>query len=536
MIKMIGRNRLKLFIVSACVTMLGSGLAFSKPKSDLVKEEPGYYYGYGKGSSTEEADFLAKKDLVENALTATVRLAKPAAQKITVSDNVVKTRAGDTKPYQTSKDGKTVTYRIKVPEWEKNEKTFGEKLRQSLSPSYESFVSKSNAADKLSLAAKILSTLAENGETDLLTLQDKGTELFSSKVESACKTIVQNIEISFSESDKIINSSKSIVVTAKDDSGSPLAGLSLKALWEVPGEPIISSGSEVEEVISVLKTDASGNITVDYPVSDSYKNKVVCLTVSTAFSASDYVTSAMRKLDGASSVDARYYSVEDINEAYKTVAVTGGKFTTGALASDTKASKVREVAREVELADYSIALTPVTNFQYATYLYLTRAESNPEYFDNSDFNAPDQPVIGVSAGDAEAYAAWLSEQTGSTYRLPSDDEWEVAARAGEEVIYPWGNDAPNKGKKANYKKNGKFKFTSPVGAFEENVNAWGLVDMAGNVWEWTSTARNESEGSTLRTVKGGSWMDGPVDLRISNFKNIDGTKTWSDVGFRLVKE
>ena len=142
MIKMIGRNRLKLFIVSACVTMLGSGLAFSKPKSDLVKEEPGYYYGYGKGSSTEEADFLAKKDLVENALTATVRLAKPAAQKITVSDNVVKTRAGDTKPYQTSKDGKTVTYRIKVPEWEKNEKAFGEKLRQSLSPSYESFVSK----------------------------------------------------------------------------------------------------------------------------------------------------------------------------------------------------------------------------------------------------------------------------------------------------------------------------------------------------------------------------------------------------------
>lgn len=535
MIKRNGKNRLRFLVVSACVAVLGSSLAYSKPKSDLVKEEAGYYYGYGKASSKEEAESLAKKDLVENALTATVRVIKPAAQKITVSENVAKSRLADTKPYQTSKDGNTVTYRMKVTEWEKNEKSFSDKLRADLTPSYESFVSKSNAAEKLSIAAKILSTIAENGESELLTLQDKGTELFAAKVEGVCKGLVQNIEISFSESDKIIGSSATIVVTAKDDSGKPLAGLSLKTLWEIPDVAIISNGADVNEVVSVLKTDSNGTIKVDYPVADEYKNKIVCLTVSTAFSASDYVTSAMRKLDGASAVDARYYSVENLAETYKSVEVKGGKFTTGALKTDNQAGK-REASREVELADYSIDAAPVTNFQYAAYLYLTRNDSNPEYFDNSDYNGQTQPVIGVSAADAEAYAAWISEQLGAAYRLPTDDEWEVAARAGAEVIYPWGDDAPNKDKKANYKKNGKFKFTSPVGSFEESTNAWGLVDMAGNVWEWTSSARNEKEGSALRTVKGGSWMDGPKDLRISNYKNVSADKSYPDVGIRLVKE
>ena len=60
--------------------------------------------------------------------------------------------------------------------------------------------------------------------------------------------------------------------------------------------------------------------------------------------------------------------------------------------------------------------------------------------------------------------------------------------------------------------------------------------MSGNVWEWTSSAKNESEGSSNKTVKGGSWMDGPADLRISNYKNIDVNNGYPDVGIRLIKE
>ena len=68
------------------------------------------------------------------------------------------------------------------------------------------------------------------------------------------------------------------------------------------------------------------------------------------------------------------------------------------------------------------------------------------------------------------------------------------------------------------------------------INGLGLVDMSGNVWEWTSSQRNLSEDSTMGTVKGGSWMDGVMDLRISNYKNIEKSNIYPDVGIRLVKE
>ena len=169
-------------------------------------------------------------------------------------------------------------------------------------------------------------------------------------------------------------------------------------------------------------------------------------------------------------------------------------------------------------------------------LFTRRAESAPDYFDNPDYNQGKQPVVAVSYSDAEAYAAWLSEQTGSTYRLPTEEEWEKAARAGADIIYPWGDENPTDGKRANYKGNGKFTKTSPVGSFENGNNAWGLVDMSGNVAEWTSSSHGIEGETNLRTVKGGSWMGGPTELRISNYRNINSKNGYADVGFRLVKE
>jgi formylglycine-generating enzyme required for sulfatase activity len=73
-----------------------------------------------------------------------------------------------------------------------------------------------------------------------------------------------------------------------------------------------------------------------------------------------------------------------------------------------------------------------------------------------------------------------------------------------------------------------------VGSFEAGRNAYGLYDMAGNVWQWTSTHRVAGTRSLI--VKGGSWMDGPADLRISNRWEVDPAKGYVDVGFRLVRE
>jgi formylglycine-generating enzyme required for sulfatase activity len=209
----------------------------------------------------------------------------------------------------------------------------------------------------------------------------------------------------------------------------------------------------------------------------------------------------------------------------------------GALARDKRAAK-KEARRDEQLDDFSIGVYLVTNAQYGVYLEDAKSDSYPEYWDNPDYNQPDQPVIGLSLTEAQAYAAWLSDKIGAVMRLPTEGEWEKAARGGQDAIYPWGDQLPSDGSRANYSGNGRFKATSPVGSFENGRNAYGLYDMAGNVWQWTLATR-DADGDGMEEssiVKGGSWMDGQTDLRVSNRRELDPSKPYADVGFRLVRE
>lgn len=535
MFKLISKNCIKVFLASVVLAGVCGSFAFAKSKNGLVKEEAGYYYGYGKADSNEEADFIAKKNLVENALSAMLHATDPEAENVSVTDEVALARIGDMKSFAQSKNGLSVCYRIREGEWAKNEKAYQESLRKTLNPKYQALASGGNAADRIATAIEIMTVLAENGETGLLTMQEKSTELMSRKVEAICSSIADNIVLTIEQKDGFINSTTQIKVSAKDKSGNGIAGLQLKAVFEQPYLAISVGEDELAECVSVVTTDNKGDAFVEYPVDEEYKNRVVSFTVSTTFSLADKTTSGMRAIDGQSCVDGRFYCIDDVKEVFKTVAIKAGNFTTGAIATDTRAT-AKEAARKVKLSAYEMSVAAVTNEQYAIYLYLTRNEETPEYFDNDDYNQADLPVIGVTLENANAYAAWLSEQSGVKFRLPTDDEWEVAARAGTEYVYPWGDDDPSKGKKANYKGNGKFKTPSPAGSFDNGNNAWGITDMSGNVWEWTSSARNTGSNPDLITVKGGSWMDGPVDLRISNFKNVNKDKGYPDVGFRLVRE
>jgi formylglycine-generating enzyme required for sulfatase activity len=173
-----------------------------------------------------------------------------------------------------------------------------------------------------------------------------------------------------------------------------------------------------------------------------------------------------------------------------------------------------------------------------------RSRTEPAYWNDSRFNQPNLPVVGVTWFEARAYAAWLSVCTGKTYRLPTEAEWEKAARGKRGRLHPWGYrwDAA----KCNTLE-GRILGTSPVGAFPEGTSPYGAMDMAGNVWEWTGTlyqpypyvndvSRENAESEGKRVLRGGSWFNGQVGgslaarLAPSPFRSTSTTI----FGFRVV--
>ncbi|CAA7613196.1 SUMF1/EgtB/PvdO family nonheme iron enzyme [Magnetospirillum sp. UT-4] len=142
------------------------------------------------------------------------------------------------------------------------------------------------------------------------------------------------------------------------------------------------------------------------------------------------------------------------------------------------------------------------------------------------------PMTDVTAAEAEAYAAWLSRRTGKRYRLPTEAEWEFAAKAGTTTAYPWG-EAMEPGRAVCQRCDPRFDHRpAPVATMAPNP--WGLHDMNGNVWEWTAECWEPA--CRNRVVRGGSWYFVPFQSR-SVARAPQDAKSWSyDVGFRVVRD
>ncbi len=138
------------------------------------------------------------------------------------------------------------------------------------------------------------------------------------------------------------------------------------------------------------------------------------------------------------------------------------------------------------------------------------------------------PVVLVSAADAEAYAAWLSKKVGRKLRLPTADEWEKAMRGSDGRLYPWGNRYDPA--RLNNADQGPFA-TTPVGAFPAGASPYGVLDGAGQVYEWTSTRA----GNNRRIVKGGSWDDHGGICRPAAWHSRPAHLKHILIGFRLVE-
>jgi formylglycine-generating enzyme required for sulfatase activity/serine/threonine protein kinase len=260
----------------------------------------------------------------------------------------------------------------------------------------------------------------------------------------------------------------------------------------------------------------------------------------------------------------------------------GGPFTMGAPESEAGSYPKERPQRSVALArPFLMGRYEVTVRQYRIFLEKSghKQDSPCATFDPSagtyridrdaswakpDFPIADNhPVVCVSWHDARAYAAWLSRETGKTYRLPSEAEWEYAARAGDERAQAWGGDAKAACAHANvadttghdrlprdwivFPCDDRRAFTAPVGSFQPN--AFGLHDMLGNVWEWVEDCLTQSyvgapgdgrpwlEGDcNQRIMRGGGWISQIRDVRFAmrGFNRAD--RGYYSAGFRIVRE
>ncbi len=254
------------------------------------------------------------------------------------------------------------------------------------------------------------------------------------------------------------------------------------------------------------------------------------------------------------------------------VFVPGGLFLMGSGKGDEGAYDDERPQHTVEVADFCIGKYPVTNGQYGHFVdaggyderryWLAQRPAEkrdrPFWWDDPVWNLPNHPVVGVSWFEALAYTRWLAEVSGRPYRLPTEAEWEKAARGGlppasggdrggaggQPRIYTWGDDEITP-ERANYDETGIGR-TSPVGCFPGGASPCGCVDMVGNIWEWCSSAwadypyqagdgRENLERDTIRVLRGGSWDSGRRNARCAY---RDGTPPdyffRSDLGFRVV--
>lgn len=274
------------------------------------------------------------------------------------------------------------------------------------------------------------------------------------------------------------------------------------------------------------------------------------------------------------------------------VSLPGGSFQMGSAATEPGRYPNEGPQTLVSVAAFAIGRTEVTRSQFAAFVTDTGHPMSGGCYTPGDladllsdldpaafWREPGfeqneaHPVVCVSWDDAVAYAAWLTRKTGHNYRLPTEAEWEYAARAGTTTAYYWGEDgarecahvnggdltlgrqlpawalATRKAREGGLPQSVLIDcedgsaFTAAAGSYKPN--AFGLHDMAGNVWEWVvacGDAPGLTEDSAVpapnckrRRTRGGSWGDWPIDLRSAVRKRLEPDRRRNDTGFRIVR-
>ncbi|WP_295455954.1 formylglycine-generating enzyme family protein [uncultured Thiodictyon sp.] len=236
------------------------------------------------------------------------------------------------------------------------------------------------------------------------------------------------------------------------------------------------------------------------------------------------------------------------------VRIPAGRFLMGCQPGEKDCHDAERPAHWVKVAAFELGKYAVTFAQWDACVADGGCRHQP---DDAGWGRGKRPVINVSWDDAQEYLAWLSRKTGEIYRLPTEAEWEYAARAETQTTFSTGNCI--KTDQANYDGNYDYadcgaktgvylQRTQAVGTYP--ANPWGLYDMHGNVWEWVQDCWHDSYNGAVqygsewrdaygaswgRVVRGGSWVNYPRYLRSAFRIWIDSADRYNDVGFRVAR-
>lgn len=225
------------------------------------------------------------------------------------------------------------------------------------------------------------------------------------------------------------------------------------------------------------------------------------------------------------------------------IAIPAGSFQLGSPPSDPLANNNEKTLEQINLPFFQISKYPITNAEYALFIENSNHQP-PTYWQGKTppLHLSNHPIVHVSLIDALSYCGWLGQQMGIEFAVPTEMEWEKAARGVTDIRrYVWGNIW--KPKVCNTSELGIGR-TTEVSQFEEvNVSPFGVVDLLGNVWEWTKSDYTQLPGSThesvrfgtsYKVVRGGSWHNDQTLARIAcRGRYLPGTKR-DYLGFRVV--
>ncbi|MBF0214587.1 MAG: formylglycine-generating enzyme family protein [Magnetococcales bacterium] len=268
----------------------------------------------------------------------------------------------------------------------------------------------------------------------------------------------------------------------------------------------------------------------------------------TGSGAMDNAPKSAQKLEKKNGLHVRAEPVTGI----EFVEIPGGCFKMGSEQHDPDEKPLHEVC----LKNFWMSRTEVTNGQYRRF----DPKHDSTSYDGRDLNSDLQPVVRITWEQANQFARWMSGRGGVDFRLPTEAEWEYAARNHTTSAFPWGDDPAEGCRYANvgdasakqrwpkwnvFPCNDGYAETAPVGMFLPN--GFGLHDMIGNVWEWVSdwyspsyyasSVKEDPKGPTqgfFRSARGGSWAVWPDYARTANRTGIDPAHPDLHVGFRLV--